>query len=101
MFVTSDINSNKSGMPAATKGGAYWRFSPTTVVPSPPPPPLIPAPRLVGEKNPTDILFTEYTKRPVFFSVFCHFHHEHEVILKFLSNIKFATHTRFFKKYLA
>ena len=39
MFVTSDINSNKSGMPAATKGGAYWRFSPTTVVPSPPPPP--------------------------------------------------------------
>ena len=39
---------------------------------------------------------------------FCHFHIEHEVILKFLLNLKtmviqfeFVTHIRFLKKYLA
>ena len=97
---------NKRCLPATTKGGAWGLLEIFLKLLLYLPPPT--GPRPVGEKTPTDIRrlwYYLFTKRPVF-PVFRLFHHENEVILKFSLNskrmgIKFATHTRFLRKYLA
>ena len=85
------FNPNKRGMPAASKGGACWRFFSNYCCTLPPPPLYRPA-RLVGEKTPTDLsssfgtvsIQNSIKRGALEFAVFCYFGIEKEVVLKFL-----------------